>query len=68
MAVLSWIAATKRTSASGMALPSLLSFKVNFINTAWIIQNSPPNWKVLTSISGRPIMAIDMTSQILFPS
>jgi len=47
-----WITAIECVSAAGVAIPPLVIFKAKHTNTAWILIDTPPDWRFLTSNSG----------------
>jgi hypothetical protein len=47
-----WITAIECVSAAGVAIPPLIIFKAKHTNTAWIPQDTPPDWRFSTSNSG----------------
>jgi len=47
-----WITAIECVSAASVALPPLIIFQAKHTNTAWIPQDTPPDWRFSTSNSG----------------
>jgi len=47
-----WITGIECISAAGVAIPPLIIFKAKHTNTAWIPQDTPPDWRFSTSNSG----------------
>lgn len=46
-----WIPAIECISAAGVAIPTLIIFKAKHTDTAWIPQDTPPDWRFSTSNS-----------------
>ncbi|KYG40564.1 hypothetical protein M433DRAFT_160234 [Acidomyces richmondensis BFW] len=47
-----WITAIECVSAIGVAIPPLVIFKAKHTNSAWILQDTPLDWRFSTSNSG----------------
>lgn len=47
-----WITVIECVSGAGRAIPPLIVFKAKHTNTAWILANTPDDWRFSTSNSG----------------